>query len=388
MPLLVNYTLKSIFTRKMTSSLTIAGLALVVFVFAASFMLSNGLRQTLISTGYDENVMAVRKGATAETISIVPLAMERAISADQDIAVAADGGPLSAGELLILISRKKIASDDASNVTVRGISNNSTKIRPNFNLVEGRMFSPGTSEMIVGRKIQTTFEGFNLGDSTKFGGRNWTVVGIFESDGSGFESEVWSGWDQISDAFNRPIYSSVTFRLKPNADFEALKKRLENDPRLTVDVSREKDFYANQSNMTTTFITIMAVVISLVFFGGAVIGAMITMYASVANRVKEIGTLRALGFRRRNILFAFLIESVMIAGIGGVIGLALATLLRYVEVSTTNWDTFVEVAFSFEISTDIVIASLIFAIAMGLLGGLLPAIRASRLKIINALRAK
>jgi ABC-type antimicrobial peptide transport system permease subunit len=240
--------------------------------------------------------------------------------------------------------------------------------------------------VITGVKVAEGFAECDLGETLNFGARDWNVVGVFEAGGGGFESEIWSDYQQIADAFSRPIYSSMTFTLKYEAMFSEMKSRIDADPRFNLDVQREKDYYAKQSENTRLFIEALGITISIIFSLGAIVGAMITMYAAVANRTVEIGTMRALGFRRRTILTTFLIESIMISLIGGGIGLGGAYFMRFVEVSTTNWDTFAELAFSFEISIDIVINALIFALVMGVVGGFLPAVRASRLRIINALR--
>ena len=388
MPLLVSYTLKNILARKLTSLMTIFGIALVVFVFSAVLMLTHGLGQTLVSTGYDNNVIIIRRASQTEIQSIIPRRMANAAKADPAIKRDIDGTLLIANEILVLIVKNKKSSGEPSNIPVRGVTEISMKIRPDTRIVDGRMWKEGTSEIMVGRKVQQNFEGCSLGQQVKFGGRSWTIVGVMESGGSAFESEIWGDYNQLAPAFDRPIFSSLTMTLNSPQDFDAMKERLENDPRMTVEVKREKQYYEDQSRFTTVFINILGTIISIVFSLGAIVGAMITMYSSVANRTIEIGTLRALGFRRRNILAAFLVESVMIASIGGVLGIAGASVLQFVEVSTTNWDTFAELAFSFETSSGIVLKGMIFAIVMGIVGGFFPAVRASRFRIVNALRAK
>jgi len=268
------------------------------------------------------------------------------------------------------------------------VNDNSFTIRPGVALVKGRMYNPGTSEIITGAKVAENFQGCGLGETVRFASRDWTVVGVFEADGSGFESEIWGDYDQLSQAFSRPIYSSLTMRVPSDDAFAAMKQRLENDPRIQVDVDREQAYYAAQSSFTRTYINVLGMIISIIFSMGAIVGAMITMYGSVAGRTTEIGTLRALGFSRLSVLLTFLAESLIIAVIGGSIGVLCATLLRRFEVSTTNWDTFAELAFSFETSPEIIVAAFIFAVVMGIVGGFLPAVQAARLKIITALRAK
>lgn len=388
MNLLLAYSFRNVLARRLTSVLTIIGIGLVVFVFCAVLMLSNGLRATLVGTGYAGNAIVIRKSSQTEISSILSRDMANVIRADQAIARAADGSPLLTGELLVLINQPKRGSDEPSNIPIRGISPNSFTIRPDAKLIEGRMFNPGTSEIIAGAKVARNFQGCGMGETVRFASRDWTVVGVFESAGSGFESELWGDYDQFAQAFTRPIFSSVTVRMTSPEAFEAMKQRLENDPRVQVDVKTEREYYDEQSSFTRTYINVLGTIISIIFSMGAVVGAMITMYGSVAGRTSEIGTLRALGFSRLSVLLTFLGESIIIALLGGSLGILCASVLRQFEVSTTNWDTFAELAFSFETSPEIIAGGFVFAITMGIIGGFLPAVQASRLNIISALRAK
>ncbi|MEW6051107.1 MAG: ABC transporter permease [Candidatus Zixiibacteriota bacterium] len=388
MPKLLSYSYKNSFARKLTSILTLSGIGLVVFVFSAVLMLSNGLEKTLVATGSDSNVIVVRKAANTELVSLVSRAQADVVKTDAGVARAADGTPLFANEILVLISQPKRSNNEISNVPVRGVGEGSFKIRPAVKLVEGRMYRPGTSEIIAGKKVAETFQGCGLGETVRFGSRDWTIVGLFEAGGSGFESELWGDIDQFLAAFERPVFSSLTFAIDPGHSLSEIENRLENDSRLTVDVMSEKEYYRLQSATFATFINILGVAISVIFSLGAIVGAMITMYAGVANRTIEIGTLRALGFSRNSILGAFLFESLFIAVVGGLVGISLAFLLQLVEVSTTNFDTFAELAFSFRMSPRIALSSMIFSVIMGLLGGFLPAVRASRLRIVQALKTR
>lgn len=383
----INYTLRNIVKHKITSILTILGVSLVVFVFAGSMMLSQGLKATLVATGSDENVVVIRKSSQTEVQSILNLEQAQLVSTTPEIVRRGDGSPLFTNEIYVLISLDKRSDNSAANVVVRGVTPQSLALRPNIRIVEGRMWQNAGSEIIAGKSAAERFTGCGLGEKVRFGAREWTVVGIFDAQTSGFDSELWGDIDQMMDAFRRPVYSSLTFRMADTTQFTAMKARLENDRRLPVEVLREKEYYANQSRTITTFLGITGTVISLVFSLGAIVGAMITMYAAVANRTKEIGTLRALGFGRMNILFVFFMESVFISFAGGILGLGAAYFLRFVRVSTTNWDTFSEIAFNFAISPDIVLSALIFAVVMGMVGGVLPAVRAARLKIVDSLRA-
>ena len=241
--------------------------------------------------------------------------------------------------------------------------------------------------MVVGSAVARKFQGAGLGEKIRFAMRDWTVVGLFEAEGAGFESEVWLDAEQLLQAFHRTFFSSMTIRLSSPEDFLLLKKRLSEDPRLNVNVKIEKSYYADQSRMLATFIRVLGIFVTAIFSVGAMIGAMITMYAAVSNRTAEIGTLRALGFSRRSILLSFLIESLLLSLVGGGAGLIVASFLQFITVSTMNFATFSELAFSFSISSDIILESIAFSLLMGFLGGFLPALRAARQDIIAALRA-
>jgi ABC-type antimicrobial peptide transport system permease subunit len=387
MGLFIQYTWRNLITRKLTTGMTVLGMGLVVFVFAAVLMLANGLEETLVATGSESNAIFVRDGANTETISLV-MRSDAAIAKTQpEVAVDAEGKPIAVNEIVVLISTTKRGKTDAANVVIRGTNDNVFTLRDNVKLTAGRMFTPGTSEVIAGSAVSENFAGCGLGESVSFSGREWTVVGIFDAGGAGFDSELWGDVDQVQQAFRRNIFSSVTVRLRDPAQFDQLKSKMESDPRMTVDVHGEKDYYAKQSQATSTFIRVVGQVISIIFGMGAIVGAMITMYAAVANRTVEIGTLRAIGFSRSRILFVFMLESLWISLLGGAVGLFAASFMSFVQVSTTNWDTFSELAFNFALSPGIILGSFIFAIMMGMIGGFLPAVRASRANIIESLRS-
>ncbi len=381
-----SYALRNILKHKVTSTLTIAGIMLVVFVFAGSLMLSNGLKETLVSTGNAENVTVIRKSSQTEVQSIISYDQAQIIKSSPEVAKDSEGNPMVANEVYVLISLPKRTTGDQANVVVRGISDKSMALRPNVKLIEGRMWEDAGSEIIAGISASERFKGCAIGEKVRFGARDWTVVGLFEAGGTGFESEIWCDIIQAGDAFNRPVYSSLTLRLADTTLFAAFKEKTEKDPRLPVEVKHEKDYYEAQSRTISTFINITGTVISVIFSLGAIVGAMITMYAAVANRTREIGTLRALGFSRFSILTVFLIEALLISTFGGVLGVLAAYFLDFVQISTTNWDTFSEIVFNFKLSAGIAIGAIIFSLVMGFVGGFLPAVRASRLKIIDSLR--
>jgi len=388
MTALLSYAFKSTVARRFTFILTVSGIGLVVFVFCAVLMLSNGLTEALVETGSEGNAIVLRSSASTEIVSILFRNVADIVQADPAIATGDDGSPQVAAELVVLFNLKRRDGDGEANVSIRGATQKSLDIRPQVRLAEGRMWRPGTAEVVAGVKTAEEFQGCAIGETVRFARRDWTVVGLIAADGAGFESELWGDVGQMQDAFQRPIYSSLTVRLMNPNDFDAFKQRIEADRRLTVDAMTEREYYRKQSQTCATFINILCTVISIIFSLGAIVGAMITMYAAVANRTREIGTLRALGFSRLTVLGAFLAESLIIALVGGALGVAFANLLSLKEVQTTNFDTFSEIAFSFSMSPEIAVRAMIFALVMGVVGGFLPAVRAARLRIINALRPR
>jgi ABC-type antimicrobial peptide transport system permease subunit len=286
----------------------------------------------------------------------------------------------------VLITLPKKGGSKPSNVMIRGIGEASLKLRPQVKIIEGRLPKPGLSEIMAGRSVAKRFRGVDINETLRFGMRDWVVVGIFDAGNSGFNSEIWGDGDQLMQAFRRPVYSSVIFKLRDSSLFGEVKERIEKDPRLSLEVKRETKYYADQSEMMAKFLRILGMSLTVIFSLGAVIGAMITMYAAVATRVGEIGTMRALGFQRRSILGAFLLESLLLGLTGGLIGLFFASFLQFFTVSTLNFQTFSELAFSFTLDLSIAVKALSFSVIMGFVGGVFPAVRASRMNIIDALR--
>jgi len=382
------YTIKNFTSRKLTTFITIFGVALVVFVFTAVLMMAYGIQKTLIATGQPDNVIITRKAATGEISSLVDGETQDVIRTLSHIAVDKNGKQIISKEPVVIINLEKIGGG-MSNVTVRGVSDVVLELRPQVKIIEGQMFNFGLRELIVGSGVTGRFKGAAIGDEVRFAGDSWKIVGIFGSDGSGFDSEMWGDSEQLLNAFNRGnTISSMTLKLDDEKNFDKFKKQFEFDRRLQqFEPKIEQKYFEEQSEFMAAFIRIIGIVITVIFSFGAMIGATITMYAAVANRTIEVGVLRALGFKRRSILVVFLIESLVIAITGGVIGIFLASFLQFFNISTLNFQSFSELAFSFSLSPSIIITSLIFAIVMGIIGGFLPSVRASRLKIVNALRA-
>jgi putative ABC transport system permease protein len=382
-----SYTLRNLLARKLTTLLTAGGMALVVFVFATVLMLEEGLRKTLVETGSYDNVVVIRRSAQTEVQSAIDRPQAALIESQPEVAIGADGERMVSKETIVLVNLNKRDSDKPTNVMVRGVAPRGLTLRPQVKIIAGRMFREGASEIIAGRSAAERFKGAGIGETLWFGQREWRVVGTFDAGKSGFDSEIWGDADQLMQAFRRPVYSALIVKLDDAAHFNELKARLESDQRLTVEAKRENIFYADQSEMLAGFIRYLGLTLSIIFSVGAVIGAMITMYASVASRTAEIGTLRALGFRQSSVMAAFMFEAILLGLVGGCIGLLLASFMQLFTISTMNWQSFSELAFSFTLTPGIAVKTLAFALVMGIIGGFLPAMRAARLPIIDALRA-
>ena len=383
----VVYSIRNLSARKLTTLLTAGGLALVVFVFTAMQMLDAGLTKTLVQTGSPDNMLVIRKGSETEVQSGVSRQQAAVIESQQGIVRRPDGMPMVSKETVVLINLVKRGSDKPSNVVIRGMGEQGLSLRPQVRLTAGRMFTPGTSEIVAGASVARSFNGAGIGETMRFGQRDWTVVGTFDGGGTGFDSEIWGDVEQLMQAFRRTAFSSVIAKLASDDDLARVNATIENDPRLTLQAKRETVFYAEQSKALSDFLRIFGTALSVIFSLGAVIGATITMYASVANRVTEIGTLRALGFGRLAILATFLMEALALGLISGIVGVALASFMQSVSFSTTNFQSFAELAFNFTLTPAIAVKAIAFACVMGVVGGFLPSVRAARMKIVDALRA-
>jgi putative ABC transport system permease protein len=382
------YTWRSLWARRLTTILTVGGITLVAFVFAAVLMLAHGIEATLVETGSDDNAVVLRKSAGSELVSQVDRDAANIIKTHPEIALLPDGTPYVSTETCVIINLFKKETNDVGNITVRGVSPAAPQLRPQVSLVEGRWFQFGSTEIVVGSSIAKRFKDATIGNTIRFGDTQWHIVGVMDAKGTAFDSEIWGDVDQMMASFGRPVYSSVLLRLKDREAFEALKLRVEKDPRTqSAELKRETVFYREQSQMMSSFIKVLGLVVTIIFSIGSMVGAMITMYAAVANRTVEIGTMRALGFKRRSVLSAFLIEAILLSLIGGIFGIGLASLMTLVKISTTNFGSFSELAFGFQLSPSIIVSTLIFAVAMGIAGGFLPAVRAARLNILSALRS-
>lgn len=386
----ISYNVRSLFVRKATTIATALGIGLVVFVLSASLMLGAGIQKTLVSGGRPDYALVLRKGSDTELASSIEVRTVSLVLAAAGVKKTNEGAPVGAGELVVVITMAKRGTEgQVSNVQVRGISDNVLTLRPNVKIVEGRAPTPGTDEVMVGRGIAGRFEGVELGKSFELKkNRPVKVVGIFDAGGSSFESEIWADIDTVRSSFGREgLVSSVTVRLDSPSRYEAFKAIMETDKQLGLEAFREKDYYEKQSQGTSIFVWALGIVITIFFSIGAMIGATITMNAAVAQRQREIGTLRALGFSRTSILFSFLLEAVVLASIGGICGLFSAFLLSFAEVSMMNFATFQEVTFGFDPNPLLLAIAFAFGAAMGILGGFFPALRAARVSPVDAMRA-
>jgi putative ABC transport system permease protein len=381
------YNVRSVKARWTSTIVAVAGIAGTVGVFIAMLSLARGFKATLVSSGSADNALITRAGATSEMTSGVGLDSVKIIQDAPGIARGAEG-PLLTSEAVLMAPIPLLSTGTDANVELRGVSPNVFSIRRNIKIIEGRMFRPGLAELIVGKNATNTYSGLTVGKTIGLGTVRWQVVGIFDAGGSSFDSEVWGDAHLLNGAYKRPdtLSQSVTVRLDSPAALQQLKDSLTADPRLNVDVSREIDYYAKQSTRMTTLITILGGFVAAIMAIGAVFGALNTMYSAVAERGREIATMRALGFGAAAVVISFLIEALLISFVGGAIACLAVLPLNGLTTSTMNFQTFSNLAFAFKITPELLVKGIVFALVMGLIGGLLPAVRAATGPVANALR--
>jgi putative ABC transport system permease protein len=382
------YNVRSVRARWTSTIVAVLGIAGTVGVFVAMLSLAHGFRATLVASGSRDNALILRAGSPSEMMGGVTLDSVKVIADAPGIARDANG-PLVTQEVVGVIPFPLISTGTDANVQVRGVSPNVLDIRKFTKIVQGHMFAPGVSELIVGKNASKTYSGLTLGNVVNFGGGRWTVVGIFDAGGSAFDSEVWCDSHVLNQILKRPtnIFQSVTVHLQSPDSFQTLKDSLTTDPRLNVDVTREIDYYAKQSTTMTTLITVLGGLVAAIMAIGAIFGALNTMYSAVSERGREIATMRAVGFAGSAVVFSFLIEALLIAFIGGVLGCIAVLPLNGLTTSTMNFQTFSNLAFAFKITPALLIQGIIFALVMGVVGGLLPAARAAGQPVATALRS-
>lgn len=382
------YNVRSVRARWTSTIVAVLGIAGTVGVFVAMLSLAHGFKATLVASGSPDNALVMRAGSPTEMMGGVTLDSVKVIKDAPGIARDANG-PLVTQEVVGVVPVPLISTGTDANVQVRGVSPNVLEIRKFTKVVQGRMFSPGVTELIVGRNATHTYSGLTLNNVIDFAGGHWTVVGVFDAGGSAFDSEVWCDSHVLNEVLKRPptIFQSVTVHLQSPSSFQTLKDSLTSDPRLNVDVIREVDYYAKQSRTMTTLITVLGGLVAAIMAIGAVFGALNTMYSAVSERGREIATMRAVGFAGSAVVFSFLIEALLIAFIGGALGCVAVLPLNGLTTSTMNFQTFSNLAFAFKITPQLLVQGVIFALVMGVVGGLLPAIRAAAQPVATALRS-
>jgi putative ABC transport system permease protein len=385
-PLVYNF--RSVRARWTSSVVAVLGIAGTVGVFVAMLSLARGFKLTLVRSGSTQNAIVRRAGATAEVDGSVSLDQVRVIEDAPGIA-RENGNPLVSPEVVVIAAFPLKSSGTDANVQVRGVSPSVLEIRKNVRIVAGRMFDPGLEELVVGKNAVLSYVGLDLGNSVKLGGANWKVVGIFDAGGSAFDSEVWCDSTVLNQIYRRPenIFQSVTVRLSSPSALDTFRGSLASDPRLTVQVDGERQYYDKQSRTLTTLILVLGTIVAVVMGIGAVFGALNTMYSAVAERSREIATMRAVGFGALSIVLSFVAEGLLISFLGGALGCLVVLPLNGLTTGAMNFQTFSHVTFAFQVTPDLMLAGLIFALLMGLIGGVPPAIRAARRPVAAALRS-
>ena len=383
----ITYNLRSLRVRWLSSVVAVLGIAGTVGVFIAMLSLARGFKATLVSSGGPQNAIVRRAGATSEMDSLIGLENVRVI---EDAAGVArdDNGPVASPEVVVIAAFPLLRTGTDSNVQVRGVSPRALEVRPNTKITAGRFFRSGLNELVIGRNVAASYAGFELGRTVRFGGGDWAVVGVFDAGGSAFDSELWCDASVLAQVYQRPrnLFQSVTVRLQAPAAFQQFKDALTSDPRLSVQAERETEYYEKQSRQLTTLITVLGSIVGLVMGTGAVFGALNTMYSAVAERAREIATMRALGFGSGSVVASFVLEALCIALLGGVLGCVGVLPLNNLTTGAMNWQTFSHLAFAFQVTPELLGAGLVFALLMGLVGGVPPAVRAARAPLVVALR--
>ena len=381
------YHLESVRARWTSTVVAVLGIAGSVGVFVAMLALARGFEAALVSAGSETNVMVRRAGATSEMDSAITIEQLRVI---EDSAAVARGaaGPVVSPEVVVVAALPLEKTGTDANVLLRGVTPRALEVHDKVKVVEGRFFTPGMLELVVGKNARDAYRGVAVGESVKLGGTSWTVVGSFDGGGSSFDSEIWCDADLLNRTYQRPpgVHQSVTARLTDPTRLQALQDSVANDPRMRVGVERETDYYRKSSQMMTTFITVLGSMVALVMGLGAVFAALNTMYSAVAERSREIATMRALGFGAGAVVLSFLVEALLVSLAGGIVGCLAALPLNGLVTQTMNFQTFSHMSFAFRITPVVMVAGIGFALLMGVVGGLPPAIRAARLPVAVALR--
>lgn len=384
----IAYNLRSVLNRPMSTATTALGVGLTVAIYIGALALAAGFRASLVTTGSPDNALVLRKGADSEISSGITLEQVSILKAHPAVAAGPDGRALASAEMVIVVNKPRLGMQGSSNVMLRGVDPAAADLRGGVRIVAGRMFTPGTDEVIVARRIAGRFANCGIGDRLRFEQRDFTVVGQFTASGSAFESEIWGDVNVLMPALHRAgYYQTLVFRMRDPARIDQVRRELEADPRLPVQVKREREFYAEQSELFTRLITGIGTFITIIMAIGAVFGAANTMYASIGARTREIATMLVLGFRPAAVMASFVVESVILSLIGGLVGCLLSLPMNGITSSTTNFQSFSEMAFQFRVTPVILVQALAFSGLLGVIGGFFPALKASRQSLSRALRA-
>ncbi|MFN4243308.1 MAG: ABC transporter permease [Tepidisphaerales bacterium] len=382
---LVSYNLRSLLQRKGTALMTAFGIALTVAVLVTSLALAAGLRKVFAASGHPQQLLVMRKGATAELNSSVSAEAARLIREMPGVARTADGEPMVSPESISIVNLPSREYPDGMNITVRGLTRMGMDMR-DMRVVAGRVLEPGQREVMVGAGVARRYPDATIGSEIQFGRGRWTVVGVFSTGGSAADSEIWADLNQFSGDFDRQGSTSVVLvRATGPSAMQELAQRIEDERRAGAEARPERDYYASQTS-SGDILRVLGLMVAVIMAVGSAFAATNTMYAAVARRRREIGTLRALGFKRRTILFAFVVESVVLALAGGVLGVLLALPVNNVSAGVGSFSTFSEISFQFSVGPSAVFAGLLFSAAIGLVGGFFPAWSASRMNVIQAMR--
>jgi putative ABC transport system permease protein len=381
----LKYNIGNLTARRMSTVMTVLGIAVVIAVMLSMMALYHGVKTAIVSSGSKENLMIMREGAEAELSSWVTKEAFRIIRALPGIDKNSNGDPRISPELVIVFKLPKKDNPKGANITVRGVTPMAFELRPYIKMVAGRMFKPGLNEVIVARRIADRFVNTNVGDTFQFGPQKYNVVGLFEANGTNFDSEMWTDVNFLGDARKRTAYSSVVLRPIDANAFRDIKSAIQNDNRLKLNVKSEYQYYADQTGALIG-IRILVGFVAFCMVIGAVLGTMNTMFSAIASRKRELATMRALGFKRRAIIATVLIESAFVSLLGGLAGILLSLPVNGISTGTTNFSTFSEVAFNFKVDPPLALQAIILALIAGVIGGVLPAITAARMPIPKALR--
>ena len=384
----VVYNIRSVQRRWASSLVAVLGIAGTVAVFVAMLALARGFKATIVSSGLPQNAIVQQSGADSEMTSAVTIDALRVVE-DMPQVVRRNAEALVSGEVVVIAALPMRGTDSDANVQMRGVSSRVLSVRDNVKITQGRFFTAGLYEIVVGSNAVKSYQGLDLGKAVRIGPGTWTVVGFFNAGGSAFDSEIWADADVLNGNYQRPsgVFQSVTARLRSTDDFPAFKAAIEKDPRVQLQTSREQEYYASQSTLVTTLITVLGGLVAVVMGLGAIIGALNTMYSAVAERTREIAVLRALGFPGRSLVLSFLFESLWIALIGGIVGCIVVLPINGITTGTINWQTFSHLSFAFQITPDLLALGVLFALFMGVVGGVPPAIRAARANVATTIRA-